>query len=315
MSEYTGNALGSSPTPMGGLMTPGGVQAGMSPTGSGGGLLRVVSNADITAADDAQRAAREAARKEGRLEPALDDLAAFIRKRFDQMRRHRDSNAGWTNRLLDALRMFNGEYDPGKLSAIREFGGSEIYARIVAVKCRASTAMLRDIYLSASGRPWAVDPTPNPTIPDDPRAAIDDLVGAEAGLAGQGAGAGVVDPATGMPTTPPTEEEIAARRAHLESALEDAAVKKARDEASEAEKALDDMLVEGGFYKALSEFLTDLPLFPFAAIRGPIVYMTNTIQWEKGGVGTDGKPAQAITGADGGPVQFEKIERVIVDNP
>lgn len=27
----------------------------------------------------------------------------------------------------------------------------------------------------------------------------------------------------------------------------------------------------------------------------------------------DGKPAQAITGPDGGPVQLEKIERVIVD--
>lgn len=29
----------------------------------------------------------------------------------------------------------------------------------------------------------------------------------------------------------------------------------------------------------------------------------------------DGKPAQAITGADGGPLQIEKIERVIVDKP
>lgn len=27
----------------------------------------------------------------------------------------------------------------------------------------------------------------------------------------------------------------------------------------------------------------------------------------------DGKPAQAITGADGGPVQLERIERVIVE--
>lgn len=27
----------------------------------------------------------------------------------------------------------------------------------------------------------------------------------------------------------------------------------------------------------------------------------------------DGKPAQALTGADGGAIQFEKIERVIVD--
>lgn len=27
----------------------------------------------------------------------------------------------------------------------------------------------------------------------------------------------------------------------------------------------------------------------------------------------DGRPAQAITGADGGPIQLEKIQRVIVD--
>lgn len=272
--------------PMGGLMTPGAVS-------TTGGLLRVVPNADLMAQEEAARLERERARQDNRMEPALDDLSAFIRKRFDQMRRHRDSDAGWTNRMLDALRMFNGEYDPGKLAAIKEFGGSEIYARLVAVKCRASTAMLRDIYLSATGRPWAIAPTPNPTIPDDPREAVEELVAAEAGLAGQGAGAGVLDPTTGMPTLPPTEEEIAARKAGLEAAMEDAARKKAHSESKEAEKALDDMLVEGGFYKALSEFLTDLPLFPFAAIRGPIVYMTQTIQWEKASPGPDGKPGQA----------------------
>lgn len=35
--------------------------------------------------------------------------------------------------------------------------------------------------------------------------------------------------------------------------------------------------------------------------------------WQEIGNRLDGKPAQAITGPDGGPVQFQKIERVVVD--
>jgi hypothetical protein len=56
-------------------------------------------------------------------------------------------SAGWSNRMLAALRTFNGQYDPTKLAEITKWGGSTVYARLIAQKCRAASSLLRDIYL------------------------------------------------------------------------------------------------------------------------------------------------------------------------
>ena len=69
-------------------------------------------------------------------------------------RNHRNTGNDPLNyRLLRAQRMFEGKYDPEKLAAIKAFGGSEVYARIVATKCRGATGLLRDVYLGPD-RPW-----------------------------------------------------------------------------------------------------------------------------------------------------------------
>lgn len=249
------------------------------------GLVRVISPEQMMVMDKEREEKARAAREE-RLQPAYDELAAYVRRQFDIMRRHRDGAHGWTTRMLEALRMFNGEYEPDKLAKIRAFGGSEVYARIGAAKCRGATALLRDIYLSASQRPWDIEPTPQPVIPDDISAQTEQLLAAELGSAGLAAQQGLMDPETGAHLTPPSEEEVAARRTALETALLQAARKKAFEEAKEAKSHLDDRLVEGGFYKALSEFLMDLSMFPFACIIGPVVHMTPSIKWERG---PDGK--------------------------
>lgn len=247
-----------------------------------GGLVRMMTPDALNELDAQQAAERAQRRLEARQEPALEQLSLYIRQKFDMMRRHRDSADGWTDRMLAALRMFNGEYDPTKLAQIREFGGSEIYARIVAVKCRGATAMLRDIYMTVGARSWAIEPSPVPTIPDDAREAADSLLSAESAIAQQAASQGTTDPVSGAPVMAPTEEEIAARKTILEAALDDAARKKAREEAVEAGRYLDDRLVEGGFYEALVEFLADLTMFPFACLHGPVVYMVPDIKWERG---------------------------------
>lgn len=46
----------------------------------------------------------------------------------------------------------------------------------------------------------------------------------------------------------------------------------------------------GGFYKALAEFLVDIPLFPFAVIKGPIVKILPTVKWENGQPITKSEP-------------------------
>src|SRR6478609_6662405 len=121
------------------------------------GLLRVVSPQNVDTFIEAQQGAPEETKPQD-----YSRLCGYIRHQYEIMRNHRQSFTGWNNRMLHAQRTFNGEYDTAKLNEIRQFGGSEIYARVVAVKCRGASALLRDIYLGAE-RAWGLDPTPDPT--------------------------------------------------------------------------------------------------------------------------------------------------------
>ena len=232
-----------------------------------GAVLRVIGPNQLDAAlkaQDEQAAAAQSA------STAMDysNLASYIRREYDIMKRHRDNSmAGWSERLLNALRVFNGQYDASKLNEIRRFGGSEVYARIVAMKCRGASSLLRDVYLSPD-RPWGLDPADDPKIPDEIMKAINELVSAEISGASQ----------TGSP--PPDIDQIRDRTKQLVEAARQAAKKKVGHQARIAEDKLDEILKQGGFYKALAEFITDLPLFPFACIKGPVVRIVPTVTWE-----------------------------------
>jgi hypothetical protein len=220
-------------------------------------------------------AAEEAANQNSRLNTSL---AAFIDRKFGIFRRHRDSSAGWSERLTEAMRVFAGHYDTQKLAEIRRFGGSEIYARITATKSRGATSLLRDIYLNTE-KPWGLKPTPDPTLPDDIVATVTQLIQAELGNLTR---AGIQQP--------PAPEEIKDRATQLMASAKRAALKKARSEAETAFKRLDDILVEGMFYTALEEILIDLPLFPFACLKGPVVRIEPKVTWVNGAAQIVEKP-------------------------
>lgn len=177
---------------------------------------------------------------------------------------------------MASLRAFNGRYSPTQLAEIRMFGGSEVYARITANKCRGATALLRDIYFSAE-RPWQLQPTPDPTVRDDIMARIPELVAMEADAMRQ----------AGQPLDPAA---VAQRLAELQDAARQAALRMAREDAQKATRKLDDYLVEGGFYAALAEFLVDLPLFPYAVIKGPFVRMVSDVHWRDGEAVEEARP-------------------------
>jgi hypothetical protein len=236
-----------------------------------GSVLRVVGPAQFNAAEKA-RDEEAAAAKSAAETPTenLSGLAGHVRAQFDLFKRHRNlSNAGWTERLLNALRVFNGQYDATKLAEIKRFGGSEIYARIVAMKCRGASSLLRDVYMSPD-RPWGLDAPDDPTIPPEITKSVSALVTAElqsmASIGGQ----------------PPDINAIRDRTAQLIEAARQAAKRRAVTQATIAEDKLDEILKEGGFYTALSEFITDLPLFPFAVMKGPVVRILPTVTWESG---------------------------------
>lgn len=225
------------------------------------GLLRVVTPGALNQAD--------AAASQQTQDPEVPEsaLAAHIRGRMQEMRNFRNTE-GIAERITAALRTYKGQYDPSTLAAIRQFGGSEVYARVTPTKARGATALLRDIYLS-SERPWDLDPTPVPTVPDSIDKAINDLVNVEVStMQAQGQ---QVD-----------QQMIADRVQMLRAAAEKAAKKQAQDEADRAADKVEDILREGNFYEAFAEFLADLPIFPFAVIKGPVVRRVSQIKWVNG---------------------------------
>lgn len=228
------------------------------------GLLRVVPPQDMAGRDATQLTEPSAITVNDDVETSL---AKFIRERWEVFRNHR-STAKLDDRLLAAQRMFNGEYDPTTLAEIKRFGGSEIFARLVAVKCRGATSLLREVYVS-SERPWSIEPTPEPTIPSDISASIAQLVASEVQNLQN----------SGMPVT---EEQVDKRVAALKQSAKMAAKKQASVQAKSVEDMLDDYLVEGNFYRALADILVDLPLFPYVCMKGPVVRIVPDVRWVQG---------------------------------
>lgn len=322
------------------------------PSVPGRALTRMLSPDQVAQAEMQQQMQNQPGQQNAdwQNDPSVLEIAKHVRYRMYEMRNFRNM-MGIGQRLIDALRTYKGHYDPARLQDIKAFGGSEVFARITPGKCRGATSLLRDIYLGAE-RPWDIQPTPEPEVPEDIEQAIQGLVAAEIakckaelmqiqqaqqmaqqqaqmaaaqGMPPPGAGApppggppGQPPPAAGPPPgvappapppmaqqpppgagwsgpilpvagqqpggapTMPTQDQIEDRVEQLREAAKKAAKKKAVKEAEEAGDELDDLLTEGGFYEAFAEFLIDLPIFPFACIKGPTVRMTSQVKWVNG---------------------------------
>lgn len=205
-----------------------------------------------------------------------DDLVGYIRQCFDASKDNRQTN-GIDERLLSAMRSMRGVYDDQTLASIRQFGGSEVYARITATKCRTLAAALREVF-TAAPRPWTIVPTPVPDL----QYSIQDMELVETMLQAE------IDEVTQATGSPPEAALIAERREKLVSTISEAKRKQAQDAAELRERQIDDVLVEGGFYDALWEFHFNLALFPIACIKGPVVRYRKELKW-----GADGRPTVA----------------------
>ena len=237
---------------------------GVTVSGRSGGLLRLVSGSELDRQD--QQAQAEAEGTANRKASTVPDIAGYIRNTWNIFRNQRNTgNNPLNDRLIRAQRMFEGKYDPDKLHWIKKFGGSEVYSRMVAGKCRGATSLLRQVYLGPD-RPWGIDPQADPPVPPEIQAKIMQLVSSEVQSARQA-------------NQPMLDSQVHMRITGLMHAAQQAARRNAIEQAQAAENKIEDILRAGGFYEALTEFCTDLPLFPFAVMKGPTVKMTNKLVW------------------------------------
>ena len=201
-------------------------------------------------------------------QPVIQGLAAHVRERWDSAR---IAKRKLEERMLQCLRQRNGEYDPEKLAEINEQGGSDIYVNLTSVKCRAATSWLRDTLLgSGADKPWSIEGTPNPDMPPEI------MAGLQQDLMQQ------LMQHLEMGGAPPSQEQLRV----IAQQMKDEADRMLKEESAERvermERKMEDQLEEGGWHKAFNEFLDDIVTFPFGVIKGPIKRKRKTLQWQNG---------------------------------
>ena len=204
--------------------------------------------------------------------PLATGVAAYIRQCWQQARYAKQMTV--EPRMLQNMRARRGEYDPEKLAAIREMGGSEIYANLTSVKCRAAASWLRDVLMSTgSERPWTLRPTPIADLPPDINDQIVKAVAqplAQAMLQGQQ----VPDKIVQQALEEGRDEALNAVQAE------------ARKRADRMANKMEDQLVQGGWLQALDQFIEDITTFPCAVLKGPVIRKRKMLKWVQG---ADGK--------------------------
>ena len=137
----------------------------------------------LWARDDTQRSNRSWTRR-GRKPtlppdsaPAPDGLSGVSSPtNIAHAKASRHVGRGWSDRLLASLRAFNGIYDTNVIQEIKKFGGSNVFARLIAMKCRGTSSLLRDVYLGTD-KPWGLEPISDPDVPDEIVQAIAQHIG------------------------------------------------------------------------------------------------------------------------------------------
>ena len=225
-------------------------------------MLRVVSNSEM------MRAEEEQARKElqeRQRQPLLVGMAGYLRRCWDAAR---SAKSIIEYEMLDALRARNGEYDPGRRTALTCQGGSTLYCLITETKCRAAESWLRDILMDTGAPPWDIEPTPIPDLGPIEAREVQDVLAARITQRIE---------ETGLNPDPLAVREMRelALQEYRQAVLVASTYRCAR-----MKLKIEDQFAEGGWPRAFDAFITDIVTFPTAFLKGPVIRRAKTLGWE-----------------------------------
>lgn len=206
--------------------------------------------------------------------PFISSLAGHIESCWQKARRAKEPIE---RQMMKNLRQRNGIYEADKLAAIRQMGGSEVYVLLTATKCRAAEAWIQDVIRPAFERPYTLNPTPVPDLPDDVEEALKQevfQVAEEVIAQAEQLGQMVQDP------------DLMRELREYASSRKDETLKEIRKEAKERaermEELIADQLAEGGWHDSFWQVVSDFVTLKAAVLKGPVIRSRKTQKWEQG---------------------------------
>jgi hypothetical protein len=247
-----------------------GVQTGNTP--SNRPLVRMISNDEMDKVEAKKEETRRQA-EETNNSPLISSLAGHIRAAYTAAINARTIVS---ERMLKCLRQREGKYEADIAALIEKSNGTSIYMLLTDTKCQALEAWLNDIMIPSGERPYSIEPTPVPDIPPNLVAKaqsmfLQDYFGRVQMQAQQ---EGVqFDPS--MVDQEDFQEAVDRFKKDLLNMIRE----QAKEDADDLELHIDDELVEGGWYKKLSEFIYDFATYPTAFMEGPTYRRREVLDW------------------------------------
>lgn len=200
-------------------------------------------------------------------------LASFVMDTWRIAVDHR-RESGVDEKLRYALLAQTCQYDNDQKAKMRAAGIDErIYAPITATKLRAAKAMLVDIFNMSGDWPFTVDPTPDPDVPESVEEEAANDIKAEIEKIGQ--------QLEQMGVQQLNEQAMALLNQIVYTAtmnrydeIMNHKIAFARNRAKRMERKVQDIMVEGGWHKAFSEYIDYICTYGTAVIIGPVPRVT-----------------------------------------
>ncbi len=229
-------------------------------------VLEVSTAGTALARQQKQQAERYENQAHQEAEPDLSRLDAYVENCWQAAKAAKEHKI--EPDMLEDIRQRDGVYSPGKLAAIREQGGSEIYMMLTNVKARAAEGWIRDILLPSGERPFTVKPSPVPDdgLPPDTRVEIFQKTLQELNAAVQ----------SGLYVDP---KDVYKRSRQMYDDAMQALRDEAKVRAERMEDAIDDVLVQGCWYEAMEDMISDLVAMPAAFMKGPVMQRKKALTW------------------------------------
>lgn len=197
----------------------------------------------------------------------LVGLVALINGHFEKAKTEK---ASVEERLNDCLQRYEFEYSPAKLAEIRDIGGSEIYIPLTNMKCRACKAWLVDIFFQPNEPIFSIKPTPIPDLPDE----VEQELQAEFTQSVQA----VIQKAAELAEASGGAFDMSLIANFVQKHEEDLRDEYRKKIIKQAEKLCEremqrilDQFEEGGFFKAFTQVITDITVYPTAILKGPVI--------------------------------------------
>lgn len=246
------------------MLTASAIQPTSTPGVSHMGLITIKSN-------DALERERQERMAPPETPQVVSNLATYIKKCWSDAKQVKQPIE---QQMLKNLRQRHGVYEPEQLAAIRHMGGSEVFMLLTSTLCRSAEAWIADTLRPVAERPWTLEATPVPELPPDLEMQIKEEVSqvfqeVVARAKQYGMMLNIYD----------IREELREFASKREEEIITELKQEGDRRAARMATVIDDQLVQGGWYDAFWQVISDLVTLKAGIIKGPVLRNKKVKKW------------------------------------